>query len=291
MDKAVIIGAGRIAYSLVNALINSGIEIVQIISRNLESARSLAEKFDLNNFTSDLNKISTEANLIFICVNDSEIKNAAGKISLIEYPFNNKLFIHLSGAENIEVLNSLKDKGGLTASMHIMQSFPSKEIVEIKNCYTAIETESEIAGKKLFAIAELLNLRSFKINSESKSLYHLAGVFAVNFLNGNLFIANQLLQNAQVNIDVFELMKPIIETCLKNISQKGIEKSLSGPIDRGDILTIKKHLKSLDNIDDKSIKESYILQSLNLVHVAGKKYSELSENQIEIKNILKNKKP
>jgi len=72
--------------------------------------------------------------------------------------------------------------------------------------------------------------------------------------------------------------------------------ALSGPIDRGDFYTIKKHLDELDQRIKKSkdvhlklLRKNYIVQSLSLLDVVKAKYGKLSRNHLEIKRFLKSK--
>ena len=70
-------------------------------------------------------------------------------------------------------------------------------------------------------------------------------------------------------------------------------KALSGPIDRGDIYTIRKHLDALEAEIRKSksnhlilLKKNYIVQSLSLLEVVKAKYGKLSKNHQSIKKFL-----
>jgi predicted short-subunit dehydrogenase-like oxidoreductase (DUF2520 family) len=56
---------------------------------------------------------------------------------------------------------------------------------------------------------------------------------------------------------------PIIAQTLQNIEQYGLKRSLSGPIPRGDIETIEKHLKALKK--DKRLLKIYRELSLFIV--------------------------
>ena len=73
---------------------------------------------------------------------------------------------------------------------HIMQTFPSKRIVKLNGCFAAIETQSKSAQKFLIELADRLELHVLSLSSNQKVNYHLAGVFASNFLISNLFLAD-----------------------------------------------------------------------------------------------------
>lgn len=283
-DQIVIIGAGKIAYSLTAALIKK-YAVKAIISKNILSAKRLANKYSIPIYSDDLSKIPVDCNLIFLAVSDYQILLVAGVLSKLKIKFSDKLFVHLSGSENITALKSLKKKRASVASLHIMQTFPSKKPVNISGCHAAIESENKKIKSLLFNLAAALELKPFAINSDEKILYHLSGVFASNFLVGNIFCAENIFgQKSSANI--FHAVEPIINSTLKNIKKDNAVKSLSGPIERGDIKTIKDHLKSLSGRNKKPFKLSYIAQSLTLIQLIQKKSGGPSPNHIKIKKML-----
>ena len=292
--KIAIIGAGRIAYSLTLALLNEGYIVDAIISRKINSAKALAEKFGIKKYSDDINLISKSVNVFFLTVPDSEIRKTAVQLSKLKLKFSTAFFIHFSGAEDISVLNPLKLKGGKTGSLHLMQTFPSKKIVNIKNVNSAIETNDDSMYKFLLQLCSDLQLIPFRIDSKDKTYYHLAGVFASNFLAGNLFNAQKLL--SLINIDeqkYFNVLSSTIQSTLQNIKTVGPAKALSGPVDRGDIKTIQKHISSLKRKSKNSkanyfslLLENYIVQSLNLINLVEEKHGELNQSHQDIRKLL-----
>lgn len=294
MDKIAVIGAGKIAHSLTSALVQSGFKINFILSKSASSAKALAKKFSIPDYSNNYSDV-TSANIFFICTPDSSIEEAAFNLSQCEINFSKSLFIHLSGSLDISCLRVLKDKGAGTASLHIMQSFPSKKVVSIKNCYCAVETEDDSAGKFLFRLAKKLELKPFKIESGQKVFYHIAGVFMSNFLVGNFYNALLAFNESGVkDVDFIKLFEPIIKATIANIKKNGITKALSGPVDRGDIKTITRHIEALDNAKVDSEKQfnvllNYIIQSAGLIEVTKEKYGKVIEGEKVIKEELTNK--
>lgn len=287
-----IIGAGKIAYSLVYALVKNGYRVKLIISNNFDSAKHLAKKFSIKNYSNNFAQIEPQIKVVFISVPDNQIKITADKLARLKINIGNSIFIHLSGAENISALNSLRKKGALTASFHIMQTFPSKRIVKIENCYASIETENKFAERFLFSVAGGLKLKPFKLNTEEKSLYHLAGVFASNFIVGNIFNSTNIfdIKKSQKNYNNFDFLYPIIKSTINNINKLGSSKALSGPVERGDLSIIKKHITSLKkkNLTPHMnyVYLNYIIQSLNLINVVESKFGKLRKNHLELRQYL-----
>ncbi len=261
-----------------------------VISSNKKTLALLAKRYKISFTSTSISEVPKETQIIFLTVPDNRISVVAKKISSLKLDFRNSLFIHTSGSENTFALNSLERKGGMTASFHIMQTFPSLKKAEIKNSFTAIETKNKSAEKFLFALAENLKLNAFRMNEESKVYYHLAGVFASNFLNANLYSSEELLEKTGLNKkDYFNLFEPIVHQTIANIKNNGVGNSLSGPVERGDFLTVKKHLSAIKKLKGKKrilLIQSYISQSLILLEVIKQRDGQLSSNHKKLKKVL-----
>ncbi len=287
--KIVIIGAGKISYSLTEALINSGYKITSIISRKKESARKLAIKFGIKTFSNKIDDFYAKDCLVFVCVPDNQIENAAIELSITNKSLKNNLYVHLSGALDSSVLYPLRKKGAKTASFHIMQTFPSRKPVPIKGCFAAIETNDKETEKFLFALAKKLLLKPFKLKTGEKVFYHIAGVFVSNFMVGNFYTAGKIFDMKSFNF--VRLMETITKATFDNIKNDGAEKALSGPVERGDIKTITAHINALKKISSKRKSYTFLLnylsQSINLLEIVKLKSGRLSPNHIAIKRLLK----
>lgn len=291
-QKIAIIGAGKIAYSLTSALVKSGYDVQSIISKRLSSAKLLANKFSIPHHSKSLKQIPEDINVFFLTVPDGEIKKVAEKLSKLKRDFTKCICVHFSGVENIGALESLKKKGCVVGSLHIIRPFPSKNIVDIKNSPASIEAENKRAIQFLIHLCRKLKLKPYMIDSEEKVFNHLAAVHSSNFLVGNLFNAFSLISsksNSSKNI-----LKQTTQSALDNVFKLSPAKALSGPIDRGDIYTIKKHIDELNSQIRKNkkghlklLRKNYILQSLSLLEVAKAKYGKLNKKHLEIEKFLK----
>ena len=289
-SEIVFIGAGKVAHTLVPLLIKKGFSVKGIVSRRKDPATFLGKKYRLDFYASVISKIPVNQGIFFITVPDGQIPDVDGKLASLGLDFKKSLFIHTSGSETSSALKNLQKKGGITASFHIMQTFPSLKPTDIRNSFAAIETKSRAAEKFLFDLAMTMDLKSFRITEEEKVFYHLAGVFTANFLNSNFSAAEKLLNNTAIGEGQhFNLFEPIITTTLSNIKNYGVAESLSGPVQRGDFLTIKKHIDALKKSkvnDGMLILRSYISQSLILLDIIKRKRKKLTADQVKVKKIL-----
>jgi predicted short-subunit dehydrogenase-like oxidoreductase (DUF2520 family) len=291
-SEIVFIGAGKVAHTLIPLLIEKKYLVKGVVSRNIKSAVFLARENKISFYSDKISEVPVSSRIFFITAPDNEISLVAKRLSSLNLQFKDSLFIHTSGSESSFILKLIERKGGITASFHIMQTFPSLKKTEIKNSFAAIETNNAAAEKYLFSIAKLLGLNAIKLSKENKVYYHLAGVFAANFLNANFFSSEELLFQTGMNKKkYFKLFEPIVATTLSNIKKTGVKNSLSGPVKRGDYLTIKKHiaaLKKLKSGNEKLLLYSYIYQSLILLGLIKKRKNKLSPAHRELKRILEN---
>jgi predicted short-subunit dehydrogenase-like oxidoreductase (DUF2520 family) len=134
-------------------------------------------------------------------------------------------------------------------------------------------------------------LKPHIIASDEKVFHHLAAVHSSNFLVGNLFNAFSLISSRSNTPK--DILKKTTLSALDNVFKLTPAKALSGPIDRGDIYTIRKHFDALEAEIRKSkskhlklLRKNYIIQSLSLLEVVKVKYGKLSKNHQQIKRLL-----
>jgi len=290
--KIAIIGAGKLAYSLTPALKKSGYDVLCVISKKLSSSKLLAKKFSIPHHSNSLKKNPDGVDVFFLTVPDGEIKKAADSLSKSKLDFRNCICIHFSGVENISALKSLEKKVCATGSLHIIRPFPSKNVVDLRNSPASIETGSKQAKAFLLQMCKKLKLKPHLIASNEKVFHHLAAVHSSNFLVGNLFNAFSLI-TSKGNLPK-NILRQTTQSALNNVFKLSPAKALSGPIDRGDIYTIRKHIemlnKKISQVKNKEqlklLRLNYIIQSLSLLEVVKAKYGRLSKNHHRIKKLL-----
>ncbi len=285
-SEIAVVGAGKLAHSLVPSLLEAGYNVSLIISKNINSAKTLSFKNNIEKYSDSIDVLNFRHKIIFLTVPDGQIKKTAELISTKKLKFNLMLIVHFSGAESSAILKSLQIKGAAAASFHIMQTFPTKRKTLIKNTFAAVETGNSTAEKFLFNMAKKLSLYPFSLKEDEKTIYHLAGVFISNFLISNFYSAEKAFSNLINKVDFFSLFNPIFNSTIINIKNLGTVEALSGPVERGDLETIKNHISSIKKLKDKLLLRNYLTQSLVLLEVVKKRNSELNEGQKKLEKLL-----
>lgn len=288
-ESIVLIGTGRIAHSIAAAMKKAEITPTHVLSRSDEKAKKFATRFGIGNVLTAESEFPTGLSLYIIAVSDDAIAPVSGVLAEKLSDPKMAVFIHLSGSYPSLQLGAIAERGGHTASFHIMQTFPDTNPVPVSGLRAIIETESNYAYGKLIELAEMLNLISYRLDADQKTLYHITGIFISNFLVGNLYNAERIFEKTGLSRqELYDIFTPILMTTVRNLLQKGSVESLSGPLERGDVHVIEKHIELLEKEyeSEPDLLRSYLSQSAGLTRTAAEKNPQNSEVYILLRKML-----
>ncbi len=248
--KISFIGAGKVGTTLAYLLKNKGYNVIGVTSRNIASAERAATFMGNNiSYSNDLYVFIDDSDVVFITTNDDAIGNVANSIIKNCQIKAGQIFIHTSGSLSSSVLKPLKDKGGFIASMHPLQTVanPEEGIKNIMGSIFAIEGD-ETALPVITEIAKKLDGVPFQITEDKKPLYHLAAVIACNYFVTLLNTSLDIFKIINIDEDIgLEGLLKLVHGTINNVERLGTKNALTGPIARGDIETVKGHLKAMKN--------------------------------------------
>lgn len=239
--RIAIIGAGKVGTVLARLLTEKGYFVTEVMSRSSDSATRLAALIGARTVT-DMRDLT--ADVILITVSDRAIGDVASSLA-VSLP-KECIVLHTSGAIGREVLSPLAEAGLHTGSMHPLFSFARYDLSADDLCgtYYAVDGD-EIALPAAIKIAHALGGRPFRLPADKRALYHAGAVVASNYLVTLLTVAaRQLSLCGLTEDDALRALLPLAVGTLDNLSAVG-KNALTGPIARGDIPTIDKHLHTL----------------------------------------------
>ena len=239
IENVVIIGAGNLATQIALALTEKGIQVKQIFSRNLDSARELAEKTGAA-YTNDLSQLLPESDLYLIAVKDSAIQEVLENLSLDE----NRMIVHTAGSVPMNILDGFSINYGV---FYPVQTFSKNRKIDFLDIPICIEANHPANLMKLQELASKLSSSVHQINSDDRKTLHLAALFANNFVNHFYSIGESLLQNKKLN---FDLLKPLIRETAEKIESIPPADAQTGPAKRNDQIVINEHIKMLQDQPD-----------------------------------------
>ena len=192
-----IVGPGRLGTALAMELRQAGYTISEIVSRNnaasKRKAADLARKVRAHASTSD--NALLDADVIWFCVPDREIKNAAHQLAST-IAWKRKIAFHSSGALLSDELNILAASGERrSASVHPLMTFVTGSIPSLNGVPFAMEGDAA-AIRAARHIVRDLGGEAFTIRKQHKTAYHAWGSFASPLLVATLVTAEQVARSA-----------------------------------------------------------------------------------------------
>jgi len=242
-----IVGCGKVGTALAVFLSGAGYKAAGVSSKSLASAKRTAEIIACDRFSDLPWEITRDADLVFITTPDGAITDTCNTISRNRGFADNAVVLHCSGALPSTILSAAKACGAYTGSLHPLQSFASADYSTspFQGIIISLEGENK-AVSVAQAIAGDLGATSVTILTEAKTLYHASAVVASNYLVTLIDLAFNLIGAAGIkDKNAFAVLKPLIEGTLSNIEKIGIPEALTGPIARGDVETVAKHIEAI----------------------------------------------
>ncbi|GEA14612.1 MAG: hypothetical protein PWR22_1187 [Moorella sp. (in: firmicutes)] len=242
-----IIGAGAVGTGMGILLRRRGYTIAGVASRTPASARRAAARLACPVFAQP-EEVARQADLIFITTSDQAIGPVAAAIASRNGFRPGQTVIHMSGSLTSAVLDPARRAGALALSLHPLQSCADADraVANLPGSVFSLEGDREALplGKRL--VTELGG-EYFLISPGAKPLYHAAACVASNYLVSLIDLSRRLMQAAGMEPEMAaRALAPLIKGTLDNINEKGIPQALTGPIARGDFVTIRDHLKAME---------------------------------------------
>ncbi len=230
--NVVFIGAGNLATNLSTALFNADCHILQVFSRNIDSAQLLANRFD-STYTNSIAKIIADADFYFICIPDKAILSVVEELKGIK-----GIVVHTSGSTDISVLSRFDNHG----VFYPFQTFSKSRIIPFEDIPICLSANNDNTFNRLSNLASLISKRVLPMNSETRSWLHLSGVISNNFTNHLLALSYQLSVEKGFN---FELLKPLVLETVQKAFNGNPSETQTGPAIRYDESTINLHIDKL----------------------------------------------
>lgn len=270
------IGAGHLGKTIGHLLVRHQLVSIGAICNRSELSSTNAIKFiGQGNYCPRITELPP-ADITFITTPDDLISTTCEELSKNPLIKVGSIVLHCSGSLSSDALILIKEKGCFVASAHPMKSFakPELSVDQYTGTYCAVEGDKE-ALPQVHSLFNSIGSITYEIDKIKKSSYHAAGVFASNYL---VTLAQQALscmreagvENKMAMHVITNIMQDTVSNLEKTLSP---EQSLTGPIKRGDISTIMKHMASLTDKEQK-----------HLYSVLGKATIQLTDHNTVIKD-------
>ncbi len=261
-----IAGSGNAGAFLAIKLFESGYFIKQIYSRTKSNAISLAEKVNANGIN-EISEIDPNIDLLIIALPDNVIPGFCNQLNKVKKSDDLAIASVSGSVQLIEIEEYFKNAGVL----YPVQSFTRMTNPDQRNipvCIEATNTNTELLIKE---VALLLSNDVRYIDSNQRIYLHMAAVFASNFTNHMIAIAQEILQKAGIENNI---LTPLIHETINRLDIHKASDMQTGPAIRNDVNTLKKHVDLLKKTGDQRLREIYELISANISSTAQKNVNE-----------------
>ena len=255
--KIVWIGAGNLATHLGKALHAAGHDMVQVFSRTMQSAETLASLLDAEPLT-DIAQVRDDADVYIFSVKDSALvqlvaqlcrheadglgeDGAVNALRKAKKGEHERVFLHTAGSMPMSVFKGMAQHYGV---LYPMQTFSKQREVDFSIIPCFVEANDEFAQKQIEGLAREISGRVYQLSSEDRKYLHLSAVFACNFANHCYAISQELLEEHGIPFDV---MLPLINETAAKVHEMKPKDAQTGPAVRYDENVIGKQSKLLEN--------------------------------------------
>ena len=255
--KIVLIGAGNLATHLGKALHAAGHDMLQVFSRTMQSAETLASLLDAEPLT-DIAQVRDDADVYIFSVKDSALvqlvaqlcrheadglgeDGAVNALRKAKKGEHERVFLHTAGSMPMSVFKGMAQHYGV---LYPMQTFSKQREVDFSIIPCFVEANDEFAQKQIEGMAREISGRVYELSSEDRKYLHLSAVFACNFANHCYAISQELLEEHGI---LFDVMLPLINETAAKVHEMKPKDAQTGPAVRYDENVIGKQSKLLEN--------------------------------------------
>jgi predicted short-subunit dehydrogenase-like oxidoreductase (DUF2520 family) len=254
-----LVGPGRAGTAVALALTGRGWRPVAVAGRSPDAPSTRAVGARLAAPAVEVADAGHEADVVIVATPDAAIADAAAALAPASRA--GALVMHLSGACTLRELDGvlLARPDVEVGSLHPLQSVPSADAgrARLAGSWCAID-----GSPRVEKLALSLGMRPFRVDAADRVGYHAAACVASNHLVALLGQVERLAAQAGVP---FEAFLPLVRGTVENVAELGPAAALTGPVARGDLETVARHLDALPEAE----RDAYRALVLEAERLAG----------------------
>lgn len=282
-ERVFIVGAGQVGRGLFRAFrASGGVELLGLHGRRPSA---------FTTSSGALPPVLADANAVILAVRDDQIDDAIAE--LIEprgaarrlRVASGTAVVHTSGSAEPRLISRLSELGMSGGTFHPLVPFanPERAAGFLRRAWIGIDGD-EHARAMSRRLAGHVGARTLEIPAGRKSAYHAAAVIASNFPVILAEVASKLLAGLGITErSAQQAVHSLMEAAVSNIAETPPGDALTGPIVRGDVDTVMRHLAALKG--NPEARAVYKRLSLAAVETASRRGTD-PDRLAEIQNAL-----
>lgn len=260
-----IVGAGRVGASFVWALRKeTDIHVVGLVASTWERTEAAGKRYGVTPYRAAA-ALAADCDVLLLTVPDDAIgpvsQSIAGELT---GKGTAGVVFHCSGAMDLLPLTPWKTLGWHVGSLHPLQSFAAPGGDQLRHIYMAVDGD-DMAQETAKKIVTTLESTAFTVPAGERPSYHAAACFASNFVVTAAALGQMLLSRwTATPADAAKALLPLLMGTMDNLRHAtDFGKALTGPIARGDIGTVTKHVANLPQAYDRAYRD-FALQTADI---------------------------
>ncbi|MCS7478761.1 Rossmann-like and DUF2520 domain-containing protein [Umezawaea endophytica] len=241
-----VISAGRVGSVLGAALARAGHHVIGVSAVSQASLRR-AEDLLPDVPVLDPPDVAQSADLLLLAVPDDELSGLVRGLAATGSLRAGQIVVHTSGAHGVGVLAPAAEVGALCLALHPVMTFTGRaeDLLRMTAASVGVTAadDDEIAWSVGEALVVEMEADPVRIPEHVRPLYHAALAHGANHLVTLVAECTDLLRSAGVSGGE-RLLGPLLSAALDNALRHG-DRALTGPVSRGDVGTVRKHLAVL----------------------------------------------
>lgn len=245
-----VVGPGRLGTLLAVALAGTPHRVTAVAGGSRESRQRLADHVGGAGGTAvrlaeDPVEVVGEVDLVLLTTPDDVIAEVVTDLAVADVLRIAHRVVHTSGAHGLAPLERAALAGAGVAACHPAQTVPSGP-PDPDALWGAAWAVTAPPGDRAWAeeLVESLGGRAHRVRDDDRVLYHAALAVGSNAVGAAVALARQLLLGARIE-DPGDFLGPLIAASVDNVLEEGAP-ALTGPVVRGDLGTVARHLAALE---------------------------------------------
>jgi predicted short-subunit dehydrogenase-like oxidoreductase (DUF2520 family) len=243
-----IVGAGAMGASLARRLVRAGVPVLGVHGRAAAVPSTAGAISGALVSSGDYPALLAEADVVVLAVRDTRIPEVAEALVTGRHLRPGQVILHTAGSRaSADVLAPARSAVASVGTLHPLVSLTGAPGTEdnLEGAAFALEGDeiAQAMGKRL---VRLMGGQVLRLAPEMMALYHAGAVFASNYVVALVDVARALLVAAGLpDAEAQAALWPLLASVVRNLAAVGLPAALTGPVVRGDVGSVERHVEAL----------------------------------------------
>jgi predicted short-subunit dehydrogenase-like oxidoreductase (DUF2520 family) len=243
-----VIGAGVVGTTLASRLLRTGVPVVGLHGRRSDLSQAASAASGVLSTSGELPATVSTCDVVVIAVRDTRIAEIAKRLGDENRLRKQQVVLHTSGSRPAaEVLGVARPLVAGVGTMHPLVAVTGApgSVDNFQGAAFGIEGDAE-AQRRARHLIRFMGGRALALDAGGMALYHAGAVVASNYVVALADLGRSLLVAAGVpEGEAGEALWPLMTSAVRNLAEIGLPGALTGPVARGDVVSVERHLQAL----------------------------------------------